>query len=56
MLRRVAAVLIKIVNIQWWSWALLCCVKKAAEFFQRTVSAQNTPAWKCNKLRITRCE
>jgi len=56
MLRAVAAVFNIIQNLRWWSWALLCCVEKLPNFCRDQSVHKNTTAWKCKKIRMTRCE
>jgi len=56
MLRAVAAIVIIIQCVRWWSWARLCCVWKLPNLSYRPVSAlKNTTAWKYIKIRSTRC-
>jgi len=57
MLHAVAAVIIIILIVRCWSWALLCCVWKLLNLSSRPVSAvKNTTVWKCRKIQIRRWE
>jgi len=57
MLCAVAAVVIIIQNVCWWSWAHLRCIWKLLNLTQWLVSVcTNTAEWKYIKIQITRWE